>query len=603
MTELAIGIVPLVGLVITSYKAVARNLKTYRHYSKKLKRFQVALSVQRSVFENECHLLLRLVLPNDDAIDEMIADPDHERWADPGLDDAIAQWLGKSLEAYKGSVEASHEALCELEEQLRGFNVVHGLQQKGERMKDTLRRLRRVQDGVKVVINEKNYISALDELKQSTEGLTALREQIAELDKLKTAVQIKTKRPPAGEWARLLRIRRASKALHDALAGAWNCSQEGHMRHLVKLFIETDLVDDEIQMDIAIVCHTQVRNTLYATLVELEVRSQNLEWIESRQIPAMMPPADGEIQRPSKRLKTVKVTETTVTSSSPCLGSAKGAFRRSKKATCRSSCDLRASKDVCMELTSKSPPASGQDSSACLGHLDIESEAGYRHSFYPGFQQSICRKANRDPVPISQVFEPTAAEYVTMLDRLKLARSLVSAVLKFHSTPWLRDMWQLQDLSIFPTDNDDLTRSLNTLHVGVGFARRNAQRQAPESMEGVLCPEDLASGQMGEHEESLCSIDNKALFSLGVALLQIDRWVRLNVETPDDVVDIRKLSRRRFALGPQYGKITQKCLRCDFGHGDDLSKPRLQEAVYGSLVGVLEKMISSLDLNDDEDES
>lgn len=130
MLELAIGIVPLVGLVITSYKAVARNLKTYRHYSKKLKRFQVALSVQCSVFENECHLLLRLVLPNDDAIDEMIADPDHERWADPGLDDAIAQWLGKSLEAYKGSVEASHEALCELEEQLRGFNVVHGLQQK-----------------------------------------------------------------------------------------------------------------------------------------------------------------------------------------------------------------------------------------------------------------------------------------------------------------------------------------------------------------------------------------------------------------------------------------------------------------------------------------
>ncbi|RNJ56426.1 hypothetical protein D7B24_007262 [Verticillium nonalfalfae] len=130
MAELALGIVPLVGLVITSYKAVAINLKTYRHYSKKIKRFQVALSVQRSVFENECHLLLRLVLPNDDAIDKMMADPGHERWTDPGLDDAIARWLGKNLEAYKGSVEACHEALCELEEQLRGFDVVHGLQQK-----------------------------------------------------------------------------------------------------------------------------------------------------------------------------------------------------------------------------------------------------------------------------------------------------------------------------------------------------------------------------------------------------------------------------------------------------------------------------------------
>ncbi|KAM0279452.1 hypothetical protein ACHAQH_004613 [Verticillium albo-atrum] len=314
-----------------------------------------------------------------------------------------------------------------------------------------------------------------------------------------------------------------------------------------------------------------------------------------------MPPADSEVLRPSKRLRTIKVTQTTMASSPSCPASVKGALRRSKKARCRTSCDLRASKDFCMELTSKPSPALAKDSATCLGHLDIDSEAGYRHSFYPGLQQASCKNASKDPVPISKVFEPSVEEFVSMLDRLKLARCLVSAVLKFHSTPWLRDTWQLQDLSIFPTDNEDLAKSLSTLHVGVGFAQRHAQRPVIDSMEGVQCTEDATTGNVGEYEKLLCGIGNMALHSLGVALLQIDRWTRLEVETLDDIVKIRKMSTESFSLGPQYGEITRKCLRCDFGYGDDLSKPRLQEAVYGSLVGVLEKMISSLDLNDHEE--
>lgn len=37
-------------------------------------------------------------------------------------------------------------------------------------------------------------------------------------------------------------------------------------------------------------------------------------------------------------------------------------------------------------------------------------------------------------------------------------------------------------------------------------------------------------------------------------------------------------------LGGRYAKIVRKCLQCDFGRGDDLDDPGLQEGVYREVV-------------------
>lgn len=74
-------------------------------------------------------------------------------------------------------------------------------------------------------------------------------------------------------------------------------------------------------------------------------------------------------------------------------------------------------------------------------------------------------------------------------------------------------------------------------------------------------------------------IRNMTLWSLGAILLQIGLWAR--IDSPDDVVTVRRLSSQRSALGPRYQQLTQRCLGCDFGYGDDL-------------VGELNVMINSL---------
>jgi hypothetical protein len=165
------------------------------------------------------------------------------------------------------------------------------------------------------------------------------------------------------------------------------------------------------------------------------------------------------------------------------------------------------------------------------------------------------------------------------------------AVLKFYSTPGLGEYFSLQDLS----------RCVQTLHVGLEFIQRPPAQLSPamEEMESVTkfdsCPRDLSKA-VGQARLQY-GIRNLTLWSLGTVLLQIGHWSR--IETPDDVIGIRKLSSQVPLLGPMYREVTKKYLFCDFGYGEDLSKPRLRQAVYENLVCELNDMIYSLDTNDD----
>jgi len=101
----------------------------------------------------------------------------------------------------------------------------------------------------------------------------------------------------------------------------------------------------------------------------------------------------------------------------------------------------------------------------------------------------------------------------------------------------------------------------------------------------------LTSTDGDDDARIFCGIRNMTIFNLGVALLQIGRWEVLDT---DDVVRIRRAASKPSKLGPRYDELTQRCLNCDFGFGDDLEKPQLQCAVYESVVCELEHMVRLL---------
>lgn len=267
------------------------------------------------------------------------------------------------------------------------------------------------------------------------------------------------------------------------------------------------------------------------------------------------------------------------------------------------------SKDLCSVLYGScglpSPLAATQ---SCLGYIDGFSNESFRHLLYG---TSTALQTNRvhtngpfisgstqHSVSMTDVLDRRAETNISIVEQLELARDLVSAMLKFYSTPWLREYFSLYDLSFFYV-NEDLSASLKTLHIGLEFVQWPSQ-YAAQSMQGIQAAQAKATDDISgvvENAKSQYGVRNLTLWSLGTILLQIGRWSK--IETPDDVPLVRKLASQVPSLGPRYRDLTKKCLDCDFGYGEDLSKPRLQQAVYEGLVCELSDMISSLDIRDE----
>ncbi|KZL82960.1 hypothetical protein CI238_01981 [Colletotrichum incanum] len=588
MAELALGIlgvVPLIGGAIKAYKQVNGKLKAFRHCSKEAKKIQKVLRIQQQVFSNECRLWLRFAIEDDEIVSEMASDPEHENWGDASLESCLRTRLKNNYEPWVEIIQDITGYVEELENGIRKFVIEKENKSTEGRLKKTLKR---TQDGVKMAFSASDFDILIGELRSSNDDLKGLREQISELHKPTKRHSKDAKAVKQGEWASLIRIRRASKALHDALVRTWNCGQPGHMGHAVKLFVETHRVNGEIQMNLAIVCRSHTRDRVQSTLVQLEVHSQNLQWIEPPRLPGQLSaPVDCNAQS-SKRIKVVRFAETTM--QIPLRGRPDPESGPPADVRLEGSFDLGLSRDICRELTQ-------QLEANCLGYLDVQSDEAFRHSFYPA-NKNFCGKthpsySDHKSVTMDEVLDESLGGSFSTIDRLKLARSLVSAVLKFHSTPWLSDFWRLRDLAFFRGGQDEeVSEALRSLHVGVEVAQK--QFDLMDDVQDSSGMQNLS--RVTEDEQLYCGIGNLTLHSLGVALLQIDRWARVE---PDDVLAVRKMALRSSSLGPRYQEITQKCLRCDFGYGSDLTKPRLQEAVYENVVEVLETMISSLDLTED----
>lgn len=126
----AVGVVPLIGVALKSYKTLYSELKAFRRCCSSLKRFHKVLRIQRQLFENECELLLRYCLGDGLVVQRMVANPEHENWSDPKQDESIKKLLKTNYEACGELVGGILEAIQKLESGLSCFQVLKSLRQK-----------------------------------------------------------------------------------------------------------------------------------------------------------------------------------------------------------------------------------------------------------------------------------------------------------------------------------------------------------------------------------------------------------------------------------------------------------------------------------------
>ncbi|KAI1739982.1 hypothetical protein F4680DRAFT_420871 [Xylaria scruposa] len=576
--SLTLAILPLAGATIKVYGGLHKKFKAFCHYSREVSRARKRFDRQQQFFRNEIHLLIRHVLKDEGAIQMMLDNPSHYKWESQELEDALKEHLGQNYGTCLDAIEEIRSSNEELMGTMECFDKIESQREKGELIKDAVLSLR---ERVKIAWDKTKIDASIANLRNLNEDLRRLHQQAVELQT--PAVQLKdVQKRISQEYSEYRKIRRASKALHAALMTAWSDPAApcfgNEAGHDVKLFADAR-VKDGVQIDMTMLCNNHISRLAQPTMIRLRINSQVIDWVDP--VLHTSPCSDSRGQK--RRKVRFSLSDDTATPSSPGCS-----MLPSPKSPGIDTLQLKnlSGEDLCSALTRDTLMPLSRCSSICVGFIDNCFDGTFRHSLYHVTEQKGCEPQNL--VSMRQIMEKPIENSLSVIDQLKLARNLVAAVLKFHSTPWLGQYFALTNLSIFQS-TPDLSVCLQTLHFGANLVGTSSMDGA-ESMSPSTLPEEAIENAKLEY-----GIRNLTLWCLGAILLQIGRWDA--VDSPDDVLRIRKLSSQVPALGPRYQELTKRCLECDFGYGADLSRPRLQQAVYENVVCELSAMISSLDIN------
>lgn len=325
--------------------------------------------------------------------------------------------------------------------------------------------------------------------------------------------------------------------------------------------------------------------------VKLHVESSPIDFIES----TTQTQSDGN---DNDRRKRPRVRFADIVADAVCTARVRTTTSSAQKSALPP--DLGKTRNICTVFHAKSPQHSCKPN--CLGYLDSQDDddaksSRHRHKFFqiPAGPLGLEFTPTSLCASMRQLLSQPVESSLTIVDQLKLARTLVMAVLKFHSTAWLQDYFSLQDVSFFRSDAGTIAECLETAHLTV-----NLVQQPPDTDSAIAMNDSSNSDEEAIETAKLThGVHNLTLWSLGTVLLQVGSWSV--IDSPDDVVQVRRLARNSGKLGRRYRELTEQCLECNFAFGYDLSKPRLQQAVYENVVGGLSDMIKSLDIGDESD--
>jgi hypothetical protein len=119
---LVLGVLPLLVSTAEHYDNVFRPFRRYKRFSKELKKFQQEFLGHRTVFHNECLLLLSTFTGVDTA-SEMLREHDHPLRKDLDLNKKLSDQLGASRDACRATIGLIMEELDGIHRESRRFEL------------------------------------------------------------------------------------------------------------------------------------------------------------------------------------------------------------------------------------------------------------------------------------------------------------------------------------------------------------------------------------------------------------------------------------------------------------------------------------------------
>jgi hypothetical protein len=224
----------------------------------------------------------------------------------------------------------------------------------------------------------------------------------------------------------------------------------------------------------------------------------------------------------------------------------------------------------------------------------LEHSADSKHLVYldSGAQSVTTGRGPSTPTSVSlnEMFQnmrqraSSANGSIPQFDRIRLAKQLAMAVLSYHATPWLKSSWNSNEVFLYGTDTTSVG-PMNGPYIDVSVKGPHG----PLSRASTLPCRTFAP--------------NAFMFGLGVMLLELAfeaplRTMQRPIDSDSDQDEryIEFFIAKRLSkivsrpLGSKYAEIVRKCLQCDFGRGDDLEDPSLQQCFYQEVVCGLEEL-------------
>jgi hypothetical protein len=130
---LAIGVVglfPVVVEIVKSMRTIRSGIKTAKKCIKELDGIEIDLDVQHMRFHDACAFLLTQCGADKRTADDMVGNPNHDRWRDTTWDHQLQRVLGQTYDLYQRFIQAIRDKEKELESDLRCFDEARGQRMK-----------------------------------------------------------------------------------------------------------------------------------------------------------------------------------------------------------------------------------------------------------------------------------------------------------------------------------------------------------------------------------------------------------------------------------------------------------------------------------------
>ncbi|KAI9800285.1 MAG: hypothetical protein M1833_003399 [Piccolia ochrophora] len=581
---LAMGAQPLLISAVEHYDDICRPFKRYYHYNAEVQRFYRNVKAQNFLFRTEALLLLAQITNHAHAR-QMLDDPTSSA-ADYTLCLYFARLLGESSEVCVEVMQLIKDHLSETRKEVSKLVQTLDRARKSESAAEQSK-FRRMSTIFKFSIGGRYFDKKTATLIECNQQFCAIARQVVRITEYQPSPAGNLLPGKSRDMREFGTIRRTAGLLYRDLTTACALHSE-HLAHFSLLPIHSSVEDASM---------SEIRFTIAFAALKLDNLSSYDPplWltVESKIDAESRDHGDNTEDALSNLMKALEYHESLEDDRGPPLPPKKSVKfhldkdRGTESSSTRDPIDpllpnLCTQNNFCqhVQICSERPASS---TSVCVGFLELSGTAKHFVHLPPPSSTPHVQTSLSLAKLIALVSERHRHDALPNYERVRLARLLSIAVLQLHATDWLRENWHSDDLLFYGINLDQTPSVLPTPYLNVSVKGPHVPRsRVPTSSVRTFAP-------------------NPQLYGLGVILLELEYETPLrDLQQPEDVrgehasvyadfFTAERLSRSTKApLGLRYYNVVKRCLKCDFGCGDDLGKSALQEAFYRDVVCELE---------------